>query len=46
MTADAPDFQLTVVLNFTPSHVMLGPDSPDWQVTAQLVNSPQNDAPD
>jgi hypothetical protein len=43
---DAPDFQLTVLLNFTPGPLMPGPDAPDWEVTAQLVNSPQNDAPD
>lgn len=43
---DAPDFKKTVVLNSTPSFVMPTADSPDWQETVQLVNSPQSDAPD
>jgi hypothetical protein len=43
---DAPDFQKTVVLNSTPSFVMPTADSPDWQETVQLVNSPHSDAPD
>ena len=44
--SDAPDFQRTVVLNSTPSFVMLTADSPDWQETVQLVNSAQSDCPD
>jgi hypothetical protein len=43
---DSPDFQKTVVVNSTPSGVMPGPDSPDWQETVQLVNSAQSDVPD
>jgi hypothetical protein len=43
---DAPDFQKTVALNSTPSFVMPTADSPDWQETVQLVNSPHSDAPD
>lgn len=43
---DAPDFQKTVVLNSTPSNTVPGPDSPDWQLTAQVVPSAQKDAPD
>ena len=43
---DAPDFQLTVVLNSDPLVTVPGPDSPDWQMTVQLVNSIQSDAPD
>jgi hypothetical protein len=44
--SDAPDFQKTVVLNSTPSFMMPTADSPDWQETVQLVNSPQSDCPD
>jgi hypothetical protein len=46
MVKDAPDFQKTVVLNSTPSFTMPTADSPDWQETVQLVNSPHSDAPD